>query len=83
MELIFCFKSSKKKKKCLPCSGDNNMEKYLNTQFRHRLLVLSTKSWSDFVIYKHQFQKNIRKVKALCAVLESMKKCVALGIVFK
>lgn len=81
MELIFCFKSSKKKK-CLPCSGDN-MQKYLSTQFRHGLLVLSTKSQPDFVIYKHQFQKNIRKVKALCAVLASRKKCVALGIVFK
>lgn len=59
------------------------MQKYLNTWFRHRLLLLSTNSWPDFVIYKHQFQKNIRKVKALCAALESRKKCVALGIVFK
>lgn len=59
------------------------MQKYLNIEFRYRLLVLSTEYWPDFVIHKHQFQKNIRKLKALCAILESRKKCVALGIVFK
>lgn len=82
MELILCFKSSNKK--CLPCNGDNNnMRKYLNTPFRKTVLVLPTKSQPDSVIHKQQFQKNIRQVKALCAVLESRKKCVALGIVFK
>lgn len=50
------------------------MQRYLNTQLRHRPLVLPTKPWPDFVIHKHQFQKNIRKAKALCAVPESSKK---------